>query len=149
MGSFIGVLLIVFGRESTEMKTDAGESEQMLYWVLLVCTPVVIAMGDFKTSKISRSSKVDNFFIPWWSSFLCLVIFGVAFMLSTAGYPTSAAFWLIATLMSGVTSTLGWVLKIIAFKYDRVSRVAPIFYVESVFSLMFDYFVFHVSFGWM
>lgn len=37
----------------------------------------------------------------------------------------------------------------IAFKYDRVSRVAPIFYIESVFSLMFDYFVFSVQFGWM
>ena len=35
----------------------------------------------------------------------------------------------------------------IAYKNDRVSRVAPIFYLESVFSLIYDYFIFSISFG--
>ena len=42
---------------------------------------------------------------------------------------------------------LAWHLKILAFKYDRVSRVSPIFYLESAFSLFIDIIVFHVEFS--
>jgi drug/metabolite transporter (DMT)-like permease len=36
---------------------------------------------------------------------------------------------------------------ILAFKNDKVSRVSPIFYTESVIGLFMDYFMFQVAFG--
>lgn len=36
---------------------------------------------------------------------------------------------------------------ILAFKNDKVSRVSPIFYTESVIGLFLDYFMFQVTFG--
>ena len=48
--SFVGVLLIVMGRVVPEQSTNKGDD--LVYWVLLIFTPLVIALGDFKTSKI-------------------------------------------------------------------------------------------------
>jgi len=49
--------------------------------------------------------------------------------------------------VSGISGTLSISLKILAFKYDKVSRVSPIFYLESVFGLFLDYFCFGIAFG--
>ena len=48
--SFVGVLLIVMGRVVPEQSEN--KSSDLVYWVLLIFTPLVIALGDFKTSKI-------------------------------------------------------------------------------------------------
>ena len=37
-------------------------------------------------------------------------------------------------------------LKLLAYKYDRVSRVAPIFYLESAIALFVDVVIFNVTF---
>ena len=68
-------------------------------------------------------------------------------MVYPSDFPSSPAFWVVATLVTGIASTLAWILKMIAFKYDRVSKLSPIFYVESVFGLLLDYFVFQVEFS--
>lgn len=49
--------------------------------------------------------------------------------------------------MSGFSNILAWHFKITAFKYDRVSRVSPISYLESVFGLLIDRIIFSVDFG--
>jgi len=55
-------------------------------------------------------------------------------------------FWLVA-LVSGCSNILAWHFKIQAFKNDRVSRVSPISYLESVFGLIIDRVIFNVDFG--
>lgn len=117
-----------------------------MYWILLFATPIVISFGDFKISKITQSG-VASFFLPWWSNVFNIVIFGVLWIFTMDYVPTSATFWLLICGALGVSSFFSWVLKMVAFSNDRVSRVSPIFYLESVFSLMFDYFIFHVDFG--
>ena len=136
--------MIVMGRASTVDETQ--ESSNIIYWLLLFATPLVISLGDFKTSKIQQAG-VMPIFIPWWSFFFCMVIFGALFLSSDAYFPTSIAFWIVATLLTGIVSTLAWILKMVAFKYDKVHRITPIFYIESVFGLLLDYFVFNVNFS--
>lgn len=51
--------------------------------------------------------------------------------------------------MAGLVNVMAWLLKVLAFKNDRASRVSPIFYLESVFALLLDNFVFDISFGYV
>ena len=44
-------------------------------------------------------------------------------------------------------NVMAWLLKVQAFKFDKASRVAPIFYLESVIALILDYALFDVSLG--
>ena len=39
-----------------------------------------------------------------------------------------------------------WHFKVLGFKYDSVTRVSPIMYLEIVFALIFDIALFHVHF---
>ena len=41
---------------------------------------------------------------------------------------------------------MAWNLKMLAYKYDNVSRVSPVFYVESAIALVLDITVFNVIF---
>ncbi len=47
--SFAGVVLIVLGRMTAQ---DDHFRNELIYWVLLIPTPLIISLGDFKTSKI-------------------------------------------------------------------------------------------------
>jgi len=42
---------------------------------------------------------------------------------------------------------LAWHLKILAYRYDKVSRVSPIFYLESAIALAVDIAIFKVKFS--
>lgn len=53
---------------------------------------------------------------------------------------------MLATVVSGAINMTAWIFKVNAFKYDRVSRVTPIFYLESVFGLIIDYVALNTSF---
>lgn len=44
---------------------------------------------------------------------------------------------------------LAWYFKIMAFNYDRVSRVSPIMYLETAIALFIDIVIFHVKFSVM
>ena len=60
--------------------------------------------------------------------------------------PTSLEFWSIA-ILSGISNILSWHFKVTAFRNDIVSRVSPISYLESIFGLLIDAFVFNTAFG--
>jgi uncharacterized membrane protein len=89
---------------------------------------------------------VELHFIPWWGNALCVLFFGFTSLVQWVYLPPLGLFWLVA-LMSGFSNILAWHFKITAFKYDRVSRVSPISYLESVFGLLIDRIIFSVDFG--
>lgn len=109
-------------------------------------TPVIIAFGNFDASKISQHPSVEMHFIPWWGNALCVILFGTTCLLQWIYLPPFGIFWLVA-LVSGCSNILAWHFKIQAFKNDRVSRVSPISYLESVFGLLIDRLIFDVDFG--
>ena len=51
-----------------------------------------------------------------------------------------------ALVSNGLAYICAWQIKMLAYKYDNVSRVAPIFYVESVIALLIDIIFFDESF---
>ena len=120
-----------------------------MYYCLLGSAPLILSLGDFKASKISHNKTIDFFFIPWWINFCATVVFSTVCFASGVQFPSSALFWLIALPVAGCANVLAASLKIFAFKNDKVSRVSPVFYSESVFGLLMDYFAFNVDFGLM
>jgi drug/metabolite transporter (DMT)-like permease len=114
---------------------------------LLISAPFAIAYGNFKTSALSQNPKVEQFFLPWWSSFFSTLIFSLVCLFSQTYLPTDLNFWCIALGVSGFSNVMSWLLKVLAYKHDRVSRVSTIFYLEAVFGLFLDYFAFNVTFN--
>ena len=56
-------------------------------------------------------------------------------------------FWILTVLVNGVCYNLAWQFKILAYKSDRVTRVAPVFYVETALSMVLDIVLFHIHFS--
>ena len=56
-------------------------------------------------------------------------------------------FWLLALGFSGAFYLAAMQTKILGFRYDLVTRVAPIEYLETPYSLIIDALVFNVSFS--
>ena len=52
-------------------------------------------------------------------------------------------------LVNGFCNVCAWQIKVLAYRHDRITRVAPIFYVETAISLLFDILIFKVDFGMM
>lgn len=52
-------------------------------------------------------------------------------------------------MVNGFCNVMAWQIKVLAYKHDRVTRVSPIFYVETAMALLFDIFLFKVDFTTM
>jgi len=113
----------------------------------MISAPIAIGFGNLRVSKISQNPQILSFFIPWWVSLVNTIIFGVICVSLRVYLPKQTLFWVLATFVQGLSGTLSILLKILAFKFDKVSRVSPIFYLESVFGLFLDYFCFEIAFG--
>ena len=113
---------------------------------MLIFCPLVTAIGEFQTSKISKNPKVNRYFTVFWVNMVTFLGFGSYCLLKGEKLPQTAFGWLLITVLLGVSALLAMVLKIVAFKNDRITRVYPIFYMESVFCLFFDIFLFKQEF---
>ena len=49
----------------------------------------------------------------------------------------------------GLSGYICWQLKVIGYQYDRVTRVSPLFYMESALALVIDITIFKVEFAGM
>ena len=115
--------------------------------------PLSIAFGNAMMGEVRR---LDPMLIPFYNN-LCMVIIGIVvcsfndkgFMPSDEDFSVhpSWLYWLLTLVCNGLSTFLSWHFQIMAFRYDRVSRVAPVFYLESVFALVFDFILFDESFG--
>lgn len=72
---------------------------------MLVICPLITALGEFKTSKISQAG-VNSFFLPYWSNVIMLVLFGTLCFFTEIRLPDSWLFWLIATVLSALSTIL-------------------------------------------
>lgn len=73
-------------------------------------------------------------------------MFGLVTWLTDAALPTQPLCWLLMTVGWGLVFGLGMVFKLIAFKNDKITRVYPIYYLESVLCLLADVFIFNEDF---
>jgi len=53
--------------------------------------------------------------------------------------------WLLI-IAAGMTNVISWHIKLMGYRYDKVSRIAPIFYLESVYSFAYDLLIYNVGF---
>lgn len=75
-----------------------------------------------------------------------MIIFGVVALVSQAEWPKSYLTWFLITIVWSSVTLIAMILKVIAFRNDKITRVYPIFFVESVFCLLLDIIVFNVDF---
>eukprot|EP00351_Strombidinopsis_sp_SopsisLIS2011_P000472 CAMPEP_0116880698 /NCGR_PEP_ID=MMETSP0463-20121206/12638_1 /TAXON_ID=181622 /ORGANISM="Strombidinopsis sp, Strain SopsisLIS2011" /LENGTH=120 /DNA_ID=CAMNT_0004531559 /DNA_START=654 /DNA_END=1016 /DNA_ORIENTATION=- len=59
---------------------------------------------------------------------------------------TSIYVWLLV-LAAGFCQVLCWHLKLMGYRYDKVSRLSPIFYLESAYSFLYDLLIYNVDFS--
>ena len=114
--------------------------------------PINTAIGEFQVSKVSQ--KLDHpFFMVFWLSATQLVAFGAitllqAMLTGSSILPSSwLSLWYIFCWAS--FSLVAQVCKMLAFKYDRVTRVYPVYYMEPVFCLIYDIVLFDEQFYWL
>jgi drug/metabolite transporter (DMT)-like permease len=144
---FFGVILIMMGdvieREDNSVQDEVQKS---LLYALLALTPLIIALGNFKASIISQHPQIEIHFIPWWVNLLCILIFGTTCLIEQVYLPENPLFWFIAVL-SGLSNLFSWHFKVTAYKYDIVSRVSPIAYMESIHAFLIDTLLFGTAFS--
>ena len=141
--SFTGVVLIILGRDSTAQKQEEGS--EMLYWGLLVICPLIMAIGEIQTSKIVRA-EVNPYFQPFWASFAMMTLFGAYAILAQVSWHQYALTWFMLTVVWSSVTLLAMIFKLLAFRNDKITRVYPIFFFESVVCLLIDIMVFNVEF---
>ena len=56
-------------------------------------------------------------------------------------------FWILVIVVNGSCNVFAFLFKVLAYRYDRVQRLAPIFYVETAIQLLCDIFVFNVYYN--
>ena len=61
--------------------------------------------------------------------------------------PASVYFWLLSVPLAGISNIFAWAFKIEAMRYEVVTKVVPIFYLESVVGILSDYMIFNVTFS--
>lgn len=133
---------------SEDNESSISAQEKYLLYGLLAITPIIVALGNFKASIISQHPLIEIHFIPWWVNLLCVVIFGSTCIAQWVYLPTNPLFWCISCL-SGLANLFSWHFKVTAYKYDIVSRVSPIAYMESIHAFCIDTLIFGVAFSVM
>ena len=105
-----------------------------------------LAMGDLR--------KLDPLIILFYGTICIFVISfvgcaanGVGFFPAETKVQGYSYWWLISCIVSGTSYLVSWIFKILGYRYDRVTRVSPIFYMESGLSLIVDIAVFKVYFS--
>lgn len=142
--SFMGVVLIILGRGGhTHEHHDTAKV--YIFWALLVSTPLVSAIGEFQSSKISRA-KVNPFFLTFWSNMIMALIYGPIGMLQPQFLPLNLSTILLFLMWAACTIGAQG-CKMVAFSHDKVTRVYPIYYFESVYCLFLDVLVFDETFN--
>lgn len=167
LAAFIGVFLITFGApeaypdadevskvddETAALKPAAMEAKWYNY-ILLSLMPILIAFGNLAMGDLR---KLDVILIPFYSNVAIIVVNWLICFTSQKGFVPQEAdlarhslllFLLIIGVCGGLSNYVSWQLKVIGFGYDRVTRVSPLFYLESALALVLDILVFHVEFA--
>ena len=56
-------------------------------------------------------------------------------------------FWLLTIAVNGPCYNLAWQFKVLAYKSDRITRVAPVFYLETALSMILDILLFQINYS--
>ena len=97
-------------------------------------------------------------FIPFYMTILSIIVYGIMMCFFTEmgnTLPTEEelekngihVFWILSLGLNGFCYLIAMQTKVLGFRYDLVTRVAPIEYLETPYSLIIDAIVFNVSFS--
>ena len=163
--SFIGVLMIIKGKketiELTEGASFAYNDEKMefhlWYYGVMALVPCSIATYNFTLGFLRG---LNPKFIPFYMTVTSIVVYGsMLLLLPEFGnvVPTEnelenydiKVFWFLSLGLSGACYLAAMQTKILGFRYDLVTRVAAIEYLETPYSLIIDVTLFNISYSKM
>ena len=123
------------------------------YYAVMAIVPLSIATYNFTLGYLRDLSPK---LIPFYMSTVSMVLYGgVCLVMGLEFIPTTTElddhpiymFWLLALVANGACYLAAMQTKIAGFKYDLVTRVAPVEYLETPYSLIVDAILFKVSFS--
>ena len=163
--SFIGVTMVVLGKKETIKQTEGAsfayndDKMEFHYWyyAVMAMVPFAIAMYNFTLGFLRG---LNPKFIPFYMTFVSIFVYGIMTCFCTEMGNTLPSeeelesngihvFWLLALGLNGLCYLIAMQTKVLGFRYDLVTRVAPIEYLETPYSLIIDALLFNVSFSKM
>jgi drug/metabolite transporter (DMT)-like permease len=129
---------------SIDSKTEVSTYSDIILWTMLVLCPLLTAIGEFQTSKLSQTQSINPYFQPFCCNALMMVFFGALAIMEQGPLPQKLTTWLLLTVVWALSTLGAMLLKVIAFRNDKITRVYPIYYCESVICLLFDLLIFQV-----
>jgi len=153
--AFAGILCILLGRPDDQQPADAAPGKKLALsdYFVLVAMPITLACGNLVFGDLKR---LDPILIPFFINlFIFLISLVICLGSADSFMPSALDFevhptWLFFVLVlpgQGLAMLLSWHFKVLAFKLDRVSRVAPIFFLESAIALMIEIAIYKVTFS--
>ena len=115
--------------------------------------PVAMVMINLPMAKLRELNAVV---LPFWMCTISVVIYGVINIINKEHFlpdeeecekHSKKLFWILTILVNGVCYNLAWQFKVNAYKNDLVTRVAPIFYLETALSMLLDIFLWKIKFS--
>ena len=152
VAAFIGVLMITLGAPDTLSDEDSKirRATGWFDYILLALMPLFVSVGNLAMGDLRT---LDSIIIPFYSTISLFVISFIGCLANGKGFfPNEIEvqgyefWWLISCVVSGISYLISWIFKVVGYKYDRVTRVSPIFYMESGLALIVDIAVFKVYF---
>ena len=125
------------------------------YYAVMLLVPCSIATYNFTLGYLRN---LNPKLIPFYMSTISVALYGaISFIKDVKFTPEEEeletygihVFWLLALVANGACYLAAMQTKILGFRYDLVTRVAPVEYLETPYSLIVDAIVFNVSFSMM
>ena len=160
--AFTGVLLITLGAPNSDqiLEIDGEQSDKFAIkaawynYIAMTTMPIALAFGNLAMGELRH---LDPILISFYAN-ACNLLLSITICLcnsKTGFYPLEASqtwstdggalrFFSVAILGVGGCAYLAWSLKVIGYRFDRVTRISPLFYLESAFALVFDITLFDV-----
>ena len=121
----------------------------------MAIAPIAIVVINLMMAQLRNLHQIV---IPFYMTTSTWILYGVISIFYRDGFLPSQEdfdrhgkilFWVMVLLVNGLCNVCAWQIKVLAYRHDRITRVAPIFYVETAISLLFDILIFKVDFSTM
>ena len=153
----IGVIMIVIGKKvymDEHGSVDLWPTKLWHYGVIALA-PIAIVIINLSLSTMRNLHYIVT---PFYISVLTVTICGViglfnmeSFLPQKQEFQSSGVwlFWVLVVVVNGSCNVFAFLFKVLAYRHDRVQRLAPIFYVETVIQMVCDVYVFKVRYNWI
>ena len=119
----------------------------------MATAPVAMVLINIPMATLRVLNQVT---IPFYMCVISMAVYGLWNIFNKSHFmPTEdefkvhskMLFWVLTIVVNGPCYNLAWQFKVLAYKCDKVTRVAPVFYLETALSMILDILLFHIQYS--